>query len=199
MKSFKQHIAEKHEIGPGSRVIINQSRFRSGRDPGRKLERLTGTVKRIREDGHCFVEFDRHVAINGKKVKSMQMNSSYLDRLDEDTLNEIGYTRQPGSSGNEPIGRTLTASAKNFATSTDQKGKEIKGMPRKHFNPKGEAQTALGGWVANQSKGKSFQLSDVHRMIKPRISHFAKLQSAANTMAKKGLLDFDGLSKITIR
>lgn len=304
MISFKQHIAEKYELGPGSRVIINQSRFRSGRDPGRKLERLTGTIRRMKEDGHCFVEFDRHVAIQGKKVKSMRMKSSYLERLDEsnnmtergpsrtvgalslgsgnapklkkdlrvyvgkgngksrdtqliskgtsiqlttllpdddnkivsvklfpvpetgfghrielgklknavktkkelkeifldeDILDEIGYRYPPGDDKREPMGQTLTASAKDFSTSTDKKGKEIKGMPRKHFEPKGEGQVALGGWVANKKKGETFELSTVHRLIKPRISQFAKLQSAANMMAKKGLVDFDGISKITIR
>lgn len=83
MKSFIEYISEKRELGVGSRVVIDQSRYRSGRDPGRKLERLTGTIKRMKEDGSCVVEFDRAVMIKGKKCREMKMGNHYLSELEE--------------------------------------------------------------------------------------------------------------------
>lgn len=66
----------------GDRVIVDSTRFKSGRDPGRRKEVYTGTVKRMRETD-CMIEFDAPVTIRGKKVINMNMKHSYVKPLKE--------------------------------------------------------------------------------------------------------------------
>lgn len=67
----------------GSRVIVDQSRFKSGRDPGRRREVLQGTISKF-EENDCEVEFDKPVIIKGKKHHKMRMKHHYVSPVKED-------------------------------------------------------------------------------------------------------------------
>ena len=103
MKNIKEQfidLIEKREIGIGSRVIVDQSRFRSGRDPGRRMERCTGTVKKY-DDGSetCYVEFDKPVTVKGQKKSGMAMKKHYISELVEAKWE----TSSPGAKAKEVI------------------------------------------------------------------------------------------------
>lgn len=157
MKTFREHLAEKTELASGSRVIIDQSRFRSGRDPGRKLERLTGTIRKMGEDGGATVSFDRHVLIKGKKVKEMKMNMRYVSELIE-AAGAKGKAQELIMAFLNAPGRDPAAS---FSLTSIASDKEL----RKDFG----------------------------------IVHFGKIQSGAAALAKKKLVQYDGISNISLK
>jgi hypothetical protein len=181
MKSFKEYLEEKRELGPGSRVIVDQSRYRSGRDPGRKLERLTGTIRKIGEDG-AHVDFDRHISVKGKKVKGMRMNMKYVSELVESNL--------------FPDGNMEIAAFKYPRTEALN--------PTAKFTPKGKGQQLVMSFLSAPGRDPraTFELSSVaeDKQVRKEIGivHFGKIVSAANALAKKGAIQFDGISKVSL-
>ena len=86
MKSFKtilEAVLADNPLALGGRVSVDQSRFKSGRDPGRRRESYCGTITKMGEDT-CMVEFDKPVTVKGKKITSMHMKHSYATPLVED-------------------------------------------------------------------------------------------------------------------
>lgn len=154
MKSFKQFLKEKSELGVGSRVLVDQNRFRSGRDPGRRAEKLVGTIRKMGED-ECMVEFDKHITIRGEKKRTMKMRMSYVSELVES------------------------------------------------FSPSGKGQEIIWDFLTSPGRAAEtvFELSSIASdpQTKKNVGmvQFAKLQSAAVAMAKKGAIQYDGVSKVS--
>jgi hypothetical protein len=60
----------------------------------------------------------------------------------------------------------------------------------------GNIQQALMRAISQQGKGQTQELSDIARGAEFRRVHFGRIQNAAKQLAKKGLIKYDGVSKV---
>lgn len=84
LEKEQKSYTEKNNLKVGKRVRVETSKFRSGRDPGRRSANpTTGVIRKMGERG-VVVSFDKSFVVKGKKVREMTVPFNYITPLEED-------------------------------------------------------------------------------------------------------------------